>query len=738
MFLSVHTKRFAGARSPKGSGQALPGRLVALTLAAAFILSALPVQAAPPSGWGHAVLIENDSAGSAENSQLAVDGAGNGFVVWEQLDGVAHNILANRFDWQYGWESPVLIALDSTGAALQPQVAVDGAGNAFVVWNQHDGIQWSAFSKRYVVGAGWDTTAEPVELNDTQGVSLPEIAVDPAGNAIAVWIQCCDSGNTVWANRYPAGGGWGSPERINRGEAGDASEARVGVDGLGNGLAIWLQGNYTVNSVLSSRYAVDLGWRRPERVEPDLGFVSLTPELAVDAGGDAVAVWERDNGTSKDIAGNRYTVGSGWGVAELLKQSAQFFADMPRVVMDGHGNAVAVWEEAAFSDWWVWSSRTTAKDGWGAPVLVHRTSGGLIEPGIALDLAGGGVATWEETDADSLDLWAAPYDLSGGWGKPSRIETNNVGGIGWTDAPGGAYHLAADAAGNILVVWAQSDGAMYNQWANRFVKPDATPPAVSISSPVNGATTNVSSVVVAGSTEPGARVSVNGVEATVASGGGFSLTLALHPGPNTIVATASDASGNAAAVSIEVTYADPFPGVEALLAQAQADLDAAQGRVATLEAQANATGAQLAAAQARVDLLSADANASQGELDAARANLTAAEGRMAAIETDLAAANAARATAEANQTAAQLRLGALEGSLASTQADLTAARSDINATKAQTASPAVGDSSMGLVLGAAGIGVGGLGVALAMRAGRGNRPRSADAPATPKAPEPPK
>lgn len=47
--------------------------------------------------WGTAQLLETDNAGGATIPQVAVDGSGNAVVVWEQSDGTRFNIVANHY-----------------------------------------------------------------------------------------------------------------------------------------------------------------------------------------------------------------------------------------------------------------------------------------------------------------------------------------------------------------------------------------------------------------------------------------------------------------------------------------------------------------------------------------------------------------------------------------------------------------------------------------------------------------
>ena len=82
-------------------------------------------------------------------------------------------------------------------------MAVDPSGNATTVWSQFDGIRYSVWSNRCTPGGGWGT-AVLIETDVGYG-AYPQVAVDPSGNATAVWEQSdrivYDLHN-IWSNRF--------------------------------------------------------------------------------------------------------------------------------------------------------------------------------------------------------------------------------------------------------------------------------------------------------------------------------------------------------------------------------------------------------------------------------------------------------------------------------------------------------------------------------------------------------
>jgi hypothetical protein len=318
------------------------------------------------SGWGAAKLVENDNAGPALNPQVAFDPSGVGVAVWLQSDGTASQIRSSRFT-AGAWGTVALLEAVTPGASRDPQIAIDASGNALVVWSRYDGTANLAMANRYTVGTGWGT-AEIIG-SDTAFVSIgqSQIACDGTGNAVAVWIQ----GGKVEANHYAPGSGWGTAALI---AGGNANAPQVAFDATGNAMAVWQQnsGFSTPTRIWSNRYTVGSGWGGfPDLIQTDIGgggtANALTPQLAMDANGNALAVWVQPDGASDntpDIWINRYTAGSGWGTTANLGQvrinipgAAGAPAGWPQIAMDANGNALVVWTQSDGVNDSIWSNR---------------------------------------------------------------------------------------------------------------------------------------------------------------------------------------------------------------------------------------------------------------------------------------------------------------------------------------------------------------------------------------------
>lgn len=361
----------------------------------------------PSGGWGTAELIETDD-GRARYLQIAVDEDGNAVAVWQQFDGSRDNIWANRYSPAGGWGSGELIETDNAGGASEPQIEVDAAGNAIAVWYQYDGTRNNIWANRYTPTEGWGTT-ELIET-DNGNIGNPQVAVDDMGNAIAVWPQHDGVRYNIRANRYTPSGGWGTAEHIETDDAGNAENPQVAVDENGNAIAVWHQSDGTRNNIWANRYTPSGGWGTAELLETDDAGGAWEPQIAVDVAGNAIAVWTQFDGIRYNIRANNYSPGAGWGTAFPIEADEENSAQNPQIAVNGGGDALAVWRNHNGISWVIWASRYTAGS-WGAPTRIGNEVGGhSTQPQIGINTAGNGVAVWQQNDGTRSDIWANSFE----------------------------------------------------------------------------------------------------------------------------------------------------------------------------------------------------------------------------------------------------------------------------------------------------------------------------------------
>lgn len=412
--------------------------------------------------WGSAELIENDNAGQAIIPQVAVDSFGNAIVVWLQSDGTRNNICSNRYTFDSGWGTAELIENDNTGNAVNPTVAVDPSGNALAVWRQYDGSYYSIYCNRYTSGVGWGT-AEIIETENSGHAINADIAMDSSGNALAVWPQSDGSLYHIWSNRYTPESGWGTAEKISTSYSGDASSPQVAVDSSGNAIAVWYQDDGINNNIWARLYKSGSGWETAGKIESNDAGDALNPNVAIDSFGNAVVVWQQRDALSQfDIWSNHYSINSGWGNATLVENNDAGHATKPRVSTNHLGSFKIIWQQSENSTSNIYCRSYKFDSGWKVPKRVDVNDSAVsINPEISVDPSGNAIAVWSQHDGTRNNIWMNRYISGVGWGNKEMIETDNAGDA---ELP----QTAIDPSGCAIVVWEQSDGIRKNIWSNTF------------------------------------------------------------------------------------------------------------------------------------------------------------------------------------------------------------------------------------------------------------------------------
>ncbi len=338
--------------------------------------------------------------------------------------------------------------------ANDPEVAVDPAGKALVVWAQQGLSHWDIMAR-------WlDGSSAAVRINDGAGEgSLPRLAFDGAGNAWAAWAQYGTGANEIWVNRCAAGGAWGTAQKISASSF-DAYYPDLKCDGAGNVIVAWYEGTATTNhfDVHASRFAAGGTWGAPVLLSDGL-HSAYRCRLALNAAGDGLVLWSQDVDESlsngpKDVFARRFTGAGGWAAEAQLNSVAgatQEIYGQVAAALDSAGNATALWVQAqAGGTYVIWANRFTPGGGWGtAAIITTAATSNCYGPDVAVDASGRARAVWSQQTGLGAFAASNAASPSGVWGTSVEI----------SDGTGDCYdiRLAVDAAGNAAANWYQMD-----------------------------------------------------------------------------------------------------------------------------------------------------------------------------------------------------------------------------------------------------------------------------------------
>ena len=428
-----------------------------VALVSFFGNSSQPLASTPSMDWSPATLVETGTT-TASSPKIAVDPNGNIMAVWVQYDmnDTDQTIYANRYVVGSGWGTATLLETSDLPVS-NPRIAVDSNGNAIAVWQQQ---RWAGgpsviYANRYVAGTGWGTvTVVYVDTTNYVWADDPQIAVDPNGNAMAVWALHDPSWShtSVHASRYVVGTGWGAATNLSGEAVQTADSAKVALDSIGNAAVVWVQGFSSDRSIYANRYTVGTGWGTTVHIGTSPANRGEVPQIAFDPNGNAIAVWVHSG--KAGISANRYVAGTGWGTAESIIDSGNTsYSQGVQIAFDKNGNAIAVWNQYGGK---LYANRYVTGTGWGTTDIVD-SEGQNYSAQIAFDSNGNAIAVWGKYESNSSNIWASRYVVGTGWGAGAIIHS--------VLDHAGDPQIVINKNGNATVVWVQGssifDGSIY-------------------------------------------------------------------------------------------------------------------------------------------------------------------------------------------------------------------------------------------------------------------------------------
>lgn len=232
--------------------------------------------------------VDLSPAGSqAATTDVTVDAAGNATAVWA----AGASLQAATRPAGGTWGAPVELSA-SAGPRANPRVTTDPAGTVTAVWGSFVGGAYGVQTASRALGGTWSA---PLELVRGEVFDTPAIAVDRAGNATALWQENDGSAWVVTSASRPAGGAWGTPVRLSDSST-NSWDPQVAVDPAGNATAIWSREVGGTRAVEAARRPLAGEWSEPISLSPQGD--AWNPQISVDPAGNATAAWSRKDGNS--------------------------------------------------------------------------------------------------------------------------------------------------------------------------------------------------------------------------------------------------------------------------------------------------------------------------------------------------------------------------------------------------------------------------------------------------------
>lgn len=361
-----------------------------------------------------------------------------------------------------GWLPQANVSAVAPGATMYDlslqDVAVDGQGDAVAAWIQPRGGAEIVEAATRPLGAAWSSPV-PVSQGDEDAVAL-KVVVDPRGDAAAIWVGLgAGSEQVVRVASRSADGDWTEPVALSEVD-GYAHEPDVAIDSDGTVTAVWSEGDvndYGIVHVASRSAAGD--WSSPVELS---GGQASEPRVAVDPEGDVTAVWtllDADRGDGI-IQSKSRPAGGDWGSEALDVSGDDGLAEHPRLAIDAQGEATAVWQRRdtpAASGYHQFVQTARRGDGvWSVPITISKEDGLAGSPEVTVDPDGNATAIWSwfPLGPGPRAVQARGRTADGTWGSPVDLVSKS----GSLEPSESDLQVAADSQGDVTAIW--------TAWAN--------------------------------------------------------------------------------------------------------------------------------------------------------------------------------------------------------------------------------------------------------------------------------
>ncbi|HLF07176.1 MAG TPA: Ig-like domain-containing protein [Thermoplasmata archaeon] len=571
---------------------------------------------ASSGGFGPNVRISDPSVSARKLlPNVAVDGKGGIFAAYIEDAGTGKDIyLAVSKDWGKTW-TRMGRANDVQGKVwgaqqAQPGIAVDPSnGHVYVVWTdlRAGSTSYDVYSATSMDGGSTFGAGVKVDKTTTGAQLVIRVGVDASGNIHALWAnEEVLPARLGYARSTNMGQSFETPKWIDQVGSesceccapsilfGPASEVRV----------IYRTGTTQKMRNINVIKSTDGGgnWGAPTKVSDWDWTASACPATGPsstrDSKGNLHVLAADIRSGDRDVYHYKSTDGGAtWGASKKLNTPTTGSQDQPSVISVGD-DIVAMWEDRGTDTSGEAIYRTSSDQGatWGAEAKLNSDSTNGQEMPLGAASGDAGFAVWADSRSGGSEVFGCAY-----FGADSQPPTISLTAPANGSTVGGLVDVTADANDNIVVMkveffldatkqgeavvspykWSWDtqnstdgthtikavayDGAgnKAEAYATITVKnqgSDTTPPTVALTTPANGATVQGSVTVAATATDNKAVADVEFFIDAASIGKATATpyqvqwdTTQSASGAHTVLARATDTSGNQADSSVSVT-----------------------------------------------------------------------------------------------------------------------------------------------------------------------------------------
>ena len=418
--ITTHTSATSHCMIPDGSGGAIVAWLEGRYLHAQRIDIDGYVQ------WstnGIIVCLEN-----SDKYQMAMipDGAGGAIITWVDDRLVSGDIYAQKIDgsgitqWSY---SGVPVCTDSY-EQWYPQIVSDGAGGAIITWTDSRYSDADIYAQRINSDGTAAWTGNGVSVcNATGEQDMATLIPDGAGGAIICWQD--GRGviyNDIYATRIDGYGVSVWMEIVISAASYDQENPSIVPDGTGGAIIAWTDYRGIFPRPYCQRITTlgTIQWTSGGIAACLAGFSLNDPSVAEDGSGGVLITWKDDRNSYPSVYAQRIDAAGTylWTSDGALVCTGPGAKEYPKITTDGAGGAIVAWSDSRVSSTEIFAQILDSS----AEMQLAPTGGAVCtadniqdQPRIVSDGTGGAIIVWNDDRNSSTGLMAQRVDIDDGW-----------------------------------------------------------------------------------------------------------------------------------------------------------------------------------------------------------------------------------------------------------------------------------------------------------------------------------
>ncbi len=404
-----------------------------------------------------------------------------------------------------GWQAGGTPIVTATGAQIDPAIVPDGAGGAYIAWNDNRISGNADIFLQRVSGSGELLWPAEVQVTNLAGDEIgPAVAPGPGGGVLVTWTDERNGSNNrdIYIQYVSASGSpqWGANGIPVCTAALDQVGSEIASDGEGGGIVAWVDRRSGSNDIYAQRinfFGTAL-WTANGVVVGATAETQNDVKIISSGTGHAIVTWRDNRDADGEIYGQRLgPAGTALWTANGLSVSTgakRLGTSYYGITHDGADGLIAAWHDQRVSGPGIYAMRvpTTGVHAWASDVpLTLEPYSASSPPAVVSDGSGGAIVAFQDYRNADSDIYVQRIDAAGvvqwdtdGYPLVTVAGTQyfpaaaaDAGGaiVAWRDLRNGADDLYAqklDAAG--AVQWA-AQGLAVNTAAGAQGAPQAAP-----------------------------------------------------------------------------------------------------------------------------------------------------------------------------------------------------------------------------------------------------------------------